>query len=56
MCSPALFSLFINDLLALDIINAGRHGVSFSSIFVEIFILLFADDIILLSLFVCFIA
>ena len=32
-----------------EIINDGRHGGSFSSILVEIFILLFADDIILLS-------
>ena len=48
MCSPVLFSVFINDL-ASDIINTGHHGVSFSSIFVELFILLFADDIMLLS-------
>ena len=48
VCSPVLFSLFINHL-ALDIIHAGRHGVSFSSIFVELFVLLFADDIVLLS-------
>ena len=26
VCSPVLFSLVINDL-ALEIINAGRHGV-----------------------------
>ena len=32
-----------------EIINAGRYGGSFSSTLVEIFILLFADDIILLS-------
>ena len=30
MCSPVLFSLFINDL-ALDIINNDRRGVSLSS-------------------------
>ena len=30
VCSPVLFSLFINDL-ALDIINNDRHGVSLSS-------------------------
>ena len=48
VCSPVLFSLFINDL-ALDIINAGRHDVSFSSTLLELFIWLFADAIILLS-------
>ena len=48
VCSPVLFSLFINDL-ALDIINNGRHGVSLSSDFVQLVILLFADDMILLS-------
>ena len=48
VCSPVLFSLFINDL-ALDIINNGRHGVSLSSDFVQLVILLFADDMILIS-------
>ena len=43
-----MFSLFINEL-ALDIINDGRHGVSLSSDFVQLVILLFADDMILLS-------
>ena len=47
-CSPVLFSLFINDL-DLDIIYNGRHGVSLSSDFVQLMILLFADDMILLS-------
>ena len=47
MCSPVLFSLFINKL-ALDITNNGRHGVSLSSDFVQLVILLFADDMILL--------
>jgi hypothetical protein len=46
VCSPVLFSLFINEL-ALEIIRNGRHGVTFDLI--EIFILLFADDIVLLS-------
>ena len=46
MC--VLFSLFINEL-DLDIINNGRHGVSLSSDFVQLVILLFADDMILLS-------
>ena len=48
VCSPVLFSVFINEL-ALDIINNGRHGVSLSSDFVQLVILLFADDMILLS-------
>ena len=48
VCSPVLFSLFINEL-ALEVINNGRHGVSYSSYFIELFILLFADDIALIS-------
>ena len=46
VCSPILFSLFINEL-AIEIIEGGRHGVNFGVI--EIFILLFADDLVLLS-------
>ena len=46
VCSPILFSLFINEL-ALEIIEYGRHGVTFDLL--ELFILLFADDIVLLS-------
>ena len=48
VCSPILFSLFINEL-ALDIIKGGKHGTILTSALVEIFILLFADDIIILS-------
>jgi hypothetical protein len=48
VCSPVLFSLFINEL-ALDIINNGRHGVSLSNDIVQLLLLLFADDMILLS-------
>ena len=48
VCSPVLFSLFINEL-ALEIINCGRHGATLSYDFIELFILLFADDIVLLS-------
>ena len=44
VCSPILFSLFINEL-ALDIIKGGKHGTILTSTLVEIFILLFADDI-----------
>ena len=46
VCSPILFSLFINEL-AIEIIKKGRHGLLFENI--ELFILLLADDIVLLS-------
>ena len=42
------FSLFINEL-ALEIIQNGKHGATFGNDFIELFILLFADDIVLLS-------
>ena len=45
--SPLLFSLFINEL-SQDIIRNGIHGVQPFPDIVELFILLFADDIILL--------
>ena len=48
VCSPILFSLIINEL-ALDIIKGGKHGAIHTSTLVEIFLLLFADDIIILS-------
>ena len=48
VCNPVLFSLFINEL-ALEIINNSRHRVSLSGDFVQLVILLFADDMILLS-------
>ena len=48
VCSPVLFSLFINEL-GLDHIHNERHGVSLSNDLVQLLILLFADDIILLS-------
>ena len=48
VCSPVLFSLFINEL-ALEIIHNGKHGITLSPDLIELFILLFADDIILLS-------
>lgn len=47
-CSPVLFSLFINEL-ALEIINNGRHGAILNPDFIELFIMLFADDNVLLS-------
>ena len=46
--SPLLFTLFINDL-TLDIVNNGMHGAVMSQSFIELFIMLFADDIVLLS-------
>ena len=46
--SPLLFSLFINEL-ARDIIKNGRHGIQLLLDMLELFILLFADDIVLLS-------
>ena len=49
VCSPILFSLFINEL-ALDVINNGRHGARFCNYDAyELFILLLADDVVLLS-------
>ena len=45
LASPTLFSLFINEL-AHDIISQGKHGLQFSANDIEIFIMLFADDII----------
>ena len=48
LASPTLFSLFINEL-AQDIISQGKHGLQFSPNDIEIFIMLFANDIILLS-------
>ena len=48
MTSPLLFSLFINDLAA-DIIKNGRHGIQLLPDMIKLFILLFADDIVLLS-------
>lgn len=47
-CSPILFSLFINEL-ALDVIRNGRHGITFPLDDFELFILLLADDVVLLS-------
>ena len=46
--SPEFFSLFINEL-ASSIENGGMHGIQFLPGLIELFILLFADDIALLS-------
>ena len=48
VCSPILFSLFINEL-ALQMIDKGRHGSCFLVDSFELFILLLADDVILIS-------
>ena len=52
VCSPVLFSLFINEL-AREIVQRGRHGIQLIPDLIEIFILLFADDVILMSDSVC---
>ena len=46
--SPLLFSLFINEV-AVEIMRSGKHGVQLFPDLLEIFILLFADDIAVLS-------
>ena len=46
-CSLVLFSMLINEL-ALEVINNGRHGVTFQLDAFELFILLLADDIVLM--------
>ena len=45
---PLLISLLINEL-PLDIINNGKHGVQLHPDIIELFIMLFADDVVLLS-------
>ena len=52
ICSPALFSLFIDEL-ANEIMQRGKHGIQVIPDLVEIVILLFADDGILVSDTVC---
>ena len=47
-CSPILFSIFINEL-AIEVIRQGKHGVNFLVDTFELFILLLADDVVLLS-------
>ena len=46
--SPTLFSLFINQL-ANHVTENGRHGIQLVPGVIELFILLFADDVTLLS-------
>jgi len=46
--SPLIFSCIINEL-AKNIINRGKHGVQLMSDSTQLFLLLFADDMVLLS-------
>ena len=48
ICSPLLFSLLINELTK-DILANGKHGIQLSPEITHILILLFADDVALLS-------
>ena len=48
ICSPILFSLFINEL-AIEIIQNAKHGITLSPELIQILIMLFADDVVLLS-------
>ena len=48
MCSPVLFPLFINELTE-DMIESGKHGIQLAPYLIELLILLFADDVVLLS-------
>jgi uncharacterized protein YacL (UPF0231 family) len=50
--SPVLFSLFIEEL-ANEIRQRGRHGIQLMPDLIEVLILMFADDVILLSNTVC---
>ena len=48
VCSPVLCSLYINEI-AKNIIDKGKHGVTFFNDLYELLILLLADDIVLFS-------
>ena len=48
MCSPVLFSLLINEL-PKDITERGKYGIQLAPDLTELLILLFADDVVLLS-------
>ena len=48
ICSPILFSLLINELTK-DIVQNGKHSLQLSPEFIHLLILLFADDVALLS-------
>ena len=46
--SPALFSLFVNEI-AVELETVGKHGIQLQPGLVELFLLLFADDLALLA-------
>ena len=46
--SPTLFSIIINEI-ATSVANEGKHGIQLLPGLIELFILLFADDLALLS-------
>ena len=48
ICSPILFSLFINELVN-EIMQNGKNGITLSPELIQILIMLFADDVVLLS-------
>ena len=48
LLSPLMFSFFINEL-AIEVSKTGKHGIQLITGTFEIFLLLFADDVILLS-------
>ena len=48
LLSPLMFSFFINEL-AVELSKTGKHGIQLIPGAIEIFLLLFADDVILLS-------
>ena len=48
ICSPILFTLYINEL-AEEIIKNGRHGIQLQPDVLELFIMLLADDMALLA-------
>ena len=50
LCSPLLFSLFINELgLASELLQNGKHCIQLSPDQVQLLLLLFADEVALLS-------
>ena len=48
LTSPLLFSLLINES-SLDIMNNGKYGVQLHPDIIELFIMMFADDVVLIS-------
>ena len=47
-CSPVLFSFLINEI-ANEIVFKSKHGITLSPDLLQLLIMLFADDIVLLS-------